>query len=69
MQGFTADYFAVGVTAFEFMRLKRPYVGKDRNVIKAQMQREQVCVEVDQIPVGWSTKSADFVNRCLKLQS
>ena len=26
-------------------------------------------MEVDQIPVGWSTRSADFVNRCLKLQS
>ena len=44
----------------------RPYIGKNRKEIKEKMMAKQVQVKPDQIPRGWSTNSADFINRLLQ---
>jgi serine/threonine protein kinase len=44
---FTADYFAVGVIAYEFMLGRRPYVGRDRKEIREHMLSKQVQIRID----------------------
>ena len=61
----SVDYFAVGVIAYELMLGKRPYYGKNRKEIKEQMMIKQVYLDEDNIPLGWSQYSADFINRLL----
>ena len=60
---FTADYFAVGVIAYEFMLGRRPYVGKDRKEIRENMLSKQVQLRIDELPYKWSPNVLDFVNR------
>ena len=38
---FPADYFALGVIGYEFMKGNRPYKGKNRKEIKEQMNERQ----------------------------
>ena len=59
----TADYFALGVIAYELMLGKRPYVGSSRSEIKEQILSRQVSVKLDQLPFKWSPYSLDFINR------
>ena len=61
----SVDYFAVGIITYELMLGKRPYVGKNRKEIKEQMMLKQVYLDDDNIPLGWSQESADFINRLL----
>lgn len=63
--GLAADYFAVGVIAFECMLGRRPYVGKSRREIREQILCRQVQVKRFEVPEGWSPESADFINKCL----
>jgi hypothetical protein len=60
-----ADYFAVGVIAFECMNGKRPYNGKGRKEIREQVLAKQVQIKKSDIPEGWSLEAADFINKCL----
>lgn len=57
------DYFALGVMTYEFMMGVRPYTGKSRKEIKDKMMAKQVQVKKHDIPEGWSTEAADFINR------
>ena len=57
------DYFALGVITYEFMMGVRPYTGKSRKEIKEKIMAKQVQVKKQDIPDGWSTEAADFVNR------
>ncbi len=57
------DYFALGVFTYEFMMGTRPYTGKTRKEIKEKIMLKQVQVKKHEIPDGWSTEAADFVNR------
>jgi serine/threonine kinase 32 len=41
---FTADYYALGVIAYELMLGRRPYVGANRKEIKDQILSKQVSV-------------------------
>lgn len=59
------DYFALGVLAFEFMFGYRPYLGKSRKEIKEKIMAKQVQIRRHEIPMDWSTESADFVNRVI----
>lgn len=63
---FEADYFALGVIAYEFMLRKRPYVGNSRKEIREHILSKQVLVSRSEVPKGWSLDSADFVNRLLQ---
>jgi serine/threonine protein kinase len=62
---FAADYFAVGVIAYEFMLGRRPYVGRDRKEIREHMLSKQVQIRIDELPFKWSPNVIDFVNRVL----
>lgn len=62
---FTADYYALGVIAYELMLGRRPYVGANRKEIKDQILSKQVSVKLDQLPFKWSPYSLDFINRVL----
>ena len=43
--------------------LQRPYTGKSRKKIKDKIMAKQVQIKKNEIPEGWSTEAADFVNR------
>jgi serine/threonine protein kinase len=57
------DYFALGVFTYEFMFGVRPYTGKSRKEIKDKIMAKQVQIKRNEIPEGWSTEAADFINR------
>eukprot|EP00826_Nyctotherus_ovalis_P066144 TRINITY_DN9757_c0_g1_i2.p3 TRINITY_DN9757_c0_g1~~TRINITY_DN9757_c0_g1_i2.p3 ORF type:complete len:129 (-),score=22.50 TRINITY_DN9757_c0_g1_i2:226-612(-) len=61
--GVAADYFAVGVIAFECMLGRRPYQGKTRRDIRDQILARQAAVKLQDLPRGWSLDAADFINR------
>ena len=76
---FPADYFALGVIGYEFMKGERPYKGKNRREIKEQMNSEQVeitmneeiknnYININHINEGenWSKESINFINNLLK---
>lgn len=77
--GVAADYFAVGVIAYEFMLgrvtlskietactticLQRPYQGRSRKEIRDQILAKQVQIKRQEVPEGWSLEAADFINK------
>ena len=63
---YAADYFALGVIAYEFMIGKRPYTGKTRQEIKDMIFAKQVQLKRRELPAGWSLEAADFINKCLQ---
>ncbi len=60
---FTADYFALGVFAYELMYGDRPYIGKNIHEIKEKILSIQVKISKKFIPRGWSVEAADFISR------
>jgi len=60
---YAADYFALGIIAYELMLGRRPYLGNSRKEIKDQILARQVTVKLDQLPFKWSPYSLDFINR------
>jgi serum/glucocorticoid-regulated kinase 2 len=60
-----ADYFAVGVIAYECMNGRRPYVGKSRREIRENILNFQAKVKDEDIPPGWSKEAANFINMTL----
>ncbi|CAG9315824.1 unnamed protein product [Blepharisma stoltei] len=67
--GIAADYFAVGVIAYEFMTGRRPYLGRNRKEIKEQILAKQVQLKKSDVPAGWSMEAADFINKLLQRKS
>ena len=63
---FPVDFFAIGVIGYEFMNGVRPYVGANKREIKDQILSRQVMIKHEDIRPGWSTESADFINKLLK---
>lgn len=64
--GLVADYFAVGVIAYECMLGKRPYQGRTRRDIRDAILTKQIQIKKYEIPEGWSMAAADFINKCLQ---
>ena len=62
---FCADFFAVGVMGYEFMKGERPYNGKNRKEIKEQILKKQVEIKFEELNENWSRESADFINKLL----
>ena len=62
---FCADFFAVGVMGYEFMKGTRPYNGKNRKEIKEQILKAQAEIKPQDINDNWSKESADFINKLL----
>ncbi|CAD8172037.1 unnamed protein product [Paramecium octaurelia] len=63
---YAADYYALGVIAYEFMLGRRPYVGRSRQEIRDQILAKQVQIKKSEIPNNWSMEGADFINRLLQ---
>ena len=63
---YTADYFALGVIAYELMIGQRPYIGANRKEIKDQILARQVSVKFNDLPFKWSPFSLDFINKVTK---
>lgn len=63
--GIAADYFAVGVIAWECMFGRRPYQGKSRREIRDAILAKQAQIRKSEVPEGWSMEAADFINKCL----
>lgn len=61
--GVAADYFALGVIAYECMLGKRPYYGKTRKEIRDQILAKQATIKPQELPEGWSLDAIDFINR------
>lgn len=61
--GIAADYFALGVIAYECMLGRRPYQGKTRKEIRDQILAKQALVKPQELPEGWSVDSIDFTNK------
>ena len=62
---FEVDFFALGIIAYEFMKGKRPYCGKNRKEIKEEMIMKQICIKNEEIEEGWTKESIDFINKLL----
>ena len=63
--GIAADYFAVGVIAWECMFGRRPYQGRSRKEIRDAILDKQAQIRKNEVPEGWSLEAADFINKCL----
>ena len=63
VHSFEVDFFAVGIVAYEFMKGKRPYSGKNRKEIKEEMLMKQLGIKDEEIPEGWTKESVDFINK------
>jgi hypothetical protein len=48
------------------MMKRRPYLGRNRQEIKEKMENEFVQIKESEIPKGWSTDFADFINKLLE---
>ncbi|CAD8086236.1 unnamed protein product [Paramecium primaurelia] len=60
-----ADYYALGVITYELMLGRRPYNGRTRQDIREQILAKQVQVKKEELPLGWSEDSLDFVNQLI----
>ena len=61
-----ADYFAVGVIAYELMFGRRPYPGHSRLEVRDAILTKQVKVDVKDVPAGWHPSSAAFISSLLQ---
>lgn len=64
--GVAADYYAIGIIAYEFMYGKRPYQGKSRKEIRDQILGKQIQIKRDEVPENWSLEAADFINKLIQ---
>ena len=63
---FTADFFAVGVMCYEFLKGHRPYLGRNRQEIKeAVLARQAYINKKDLFQNGWSFDAENFINKML----
>ena len=62
---FCADFFAIGVMGYEFMKGERPYNGKNRKEIKEQIMKKQAEIKIEDLNENWTKESADFINKLL----
>ena len=63
---YPSDFFSLGVICYEMMMKRRPYLGRNRQEIKEKMENEFVQIKESEIPKGWSTDFADFINKLLE---
>mmetsp|Transcript_436 Transcript_436/g.61 ORF Transcript_436/g.61 Transcript_436/m.61 type:complete len:96 (+) Transcript_436:447-734(+) len=49
---FEADYFALGIIAYEFMTGRRPYLGRNRREIRDAILARQIQLKRPDIPLG-----------------
>ena len=64
--GIEADYFSLGIIAFECMMRRRPYLGKSRNEIKDQILVQQIQLKKSNVPEDWTPEAVDFINKLIQ---
>jgi serine/threonine protein kinase len=64
--GQAADYYALGVIAYECIMGKRPYNGKSRREIREQILAKQIQIKPGKLPKQFSPEAMDFVNRAIQ---
>ena len=64
---FCADYFAVGIIAYELVMNKRPYNGRNRKEIRDDMLARQAKIPANVKTV--SKECIDFINKVHELYS
>ena len=65
---FCADFYAVGVIAYELLIGKRPYNGRDRKSIREEMLGREAKIS-NTFSSRISKEGVDIVNRVIKLLS
>ena len=63
---FSVDYYALGVILYELVMGERPYKGKNRREIKAEMFSFEINLEKNDIPDDWDNNVTDLINGLLK---
>ena len=58
---FPADYFALGVIGYQFMKRERSYCGRNRKEIKEQIMSRQVEIKIEDINENWLKKVPIFL--------
>lgn len=61
-----ADFFSLGVICYEMMMGKLPYFGKNLEDTKKLIMANQVQIKKFEIPNGWSSEAADFINKMIQ---
>lgn len=66
--GVNADYFALGVIAWECMTGKRPYRGKTKAQIRDKILASQELVAINEGDAwdDYPQEAADFINKCVQ---
>ena len=62
----SVDYFSLGVICYEMMMGKLPYFAKGIEDIKKLVMANQVIIKKFDIPQGWSSEAADFINKLIQ---
>ena len=63
---YAADFFALGVIGYEFMKGYRPYLGRSSKEIKDLIISKQAKIRKEDLPKGWGMVAADFINGLLQ---
>jgi serine/threonine protein kinase len=58
-----SDYFSLGVLGYELMLGKRPYSTVNKHEFKESLRNTEVQINSNEIPEGWTTPAADFINK------
>lgn len=66
-QGPCADFYAVGVMIFEFMKGRVLFSGENRHEIRDKILVKQHQLTLEDLPKGWSVDSANIVNRVISM--
>ncbi|CAD8122146.1 unnamed protein product [Paramecium sonneborni] len=62
--GIPADYYSLGVIAYELMLGKRPYYGQNRKEIRDAILSKQASIKLKL--EGWSLEAVDFINKLIQ---
>lgn len=60
-----ADWFAVGVIAFELMKAEKPWPGDDRQTYMESVMSRDAILKKSNTHESWSHEASDFINKCL----
>ena len=63
---FAADFYSIGVVAYEFCFGKRPYIGKTRKEVREDVMSRQIVINQNDLPKKWDKSFGDLVAQLLQ---